>query len=116
MPLHTQSFAGIPTDVEGRQTANDYIFFAYNEREIPSRAFDVAMEMNDGTFQIISGLTKSVKLPEIMITNGTLLVVIPKMNNGNGMKGFVGTIKRGKTYVLDTQGKLVSGGERILMQ
>ncbi len=111
MPLNTQEFAGIPTDVMGRLTADDYIFFTWDSDLLsfnPAQ-YDVAIESDSGTFVNVTGppngvghLDSAVQLPALRYSSGTLVVVIPKQLGG---PRFVGTLQRGKTYRLSLQGK-----------
>jgi hypothetical protein len=114
MPLHTQAFAGIPIDVPGRLTVNDFIYFAWDSDELEFQPldYDVVIESDSGEFISITSppigeghITRAVQLPQLAYTNGTLIGVIPKLKNG---PRYFATLQRGKTYNLNLFSKALA--------
>jgi hypothetical protein len=95
IPLTTQYHFITPTDVRGRLTTEDYIFFIplcpinFNE-------YDVLIESFNGDFKKLGGLDSVVRLPHVHFVDNALLLVVHKFD-GSKPK-FVGTVERGKKY------------------
>ncbi len=120
MPLNKQEFAGIPTNVPGRLTADDFIYFTYDSDLIafdPTQ-FDCVIQNDDGSFLNVSAggqyghLSPSVQLPAVRYSTGTNVLVLPKLNVANAPR-FIGTLQRGKTYRLTLQGKTFAGPSNV---
>jgi hypothetical protein len=95
IPLTTQYHFITPTEVKGRLTTEDYIFFN-PQIQINLSNYDVILESFNGSFKKIGTLSETMKLPHVHFVNDALILIVPKFDVS--LPKFVGTIQRGKTY------------------
>lgn len=95
IPLTNMFFATLPADVPGRTTRDEYVYFDYT---FDASQYDVVAESYGGQFLKFAPLSQAVKLPHVQYGRESLLMVIP-INNPL-LPTYVGTIQRGKRYVL----------------
>jgi hypothetical protein len=98
IPLTTQYYFITPTDVPGRITTDDFLFFTSTDSSIKFSDYDVLVESFNGKFKKLGQLSTKVQLPHVHFLNDALLLVLPK--NSVAEPKFIGTIQRGKQYVL----------------
>jgi len=97
IPLSTQFYFITPTDVPGRRTSEDFLFFT-STSPITFSDYDVLVESFNGKFKKIGQLAPSVLLPHVHFLNDALVLVVPKRPSSKPK--FIGTIQRGKQYTL----------------
>lgn len=119
-PLSLQGFAGIPSGVEGRIMADDYIYFVYTERDVFPIEYNVAVQKDNGKFEVVGSLSgrfpvggHSIKLPFVAYSSDNSVVVIPKFPNPQAPK-YLGSIKRGYTYKLSIFSKRLNNGYYLM--
>ena len=98
IPLTSQYHFITPLDVPGRITAEDYLYFSTTDNTIRFSDYDVLVESFGGDYKKIGQLNYSVRLPHVHFLNDALVLVVPK--NDPSKPRFIGTIKRGKQYVM----------------
>ena len=96
IPLTTQYHFITPTDVPGRITTEDFLFFENNPR-VNFFDYDVVVESYNGKFKRLGRLNSSVQLPHTHFLNDALIVVVPRTDATKPR--FVGTVQRGKVYL-----------------
>jgi hypothetical protein len=99
IPLTSQYHFIIPTDVDGRLTTEDFIFFNLC-CDIALNDYDVVIESFNGTFKKLGALKNIVRLPHVHFVDNSLLMVLPR--NDTSKPKFVGTVRRGNQYNLLT--------------
>lgn len=99
IPLTTQYHYSIPTSVKGRITTQDFLYFSFQCNLNPD-AYDVCCESFSGELRKIGSLAEAVRLPHVHIAPESLLWLLPKTNPS--LPSFVGTVERGKTYIVST--------------
>jgi hypothetical protein len=109
-PYMMQSTAGIPTYVDGRETAEDFIFFSYQLTEIDPRNYEVVVQYGtDKTVRLGSLFNPTapynishseIKLPSVRFGNEDFVLVIPRHKEDVCLPKFIGVVRRGYTYEL----------------
>jgi hypothetical protein len=97
IPLTTQYHFIIPSDVKGRVTTEDFIFFNPTNN-ILFDDYDVIVESFNGSFKKIGELSNMMKLPHVLFSDISLVLVLPKTDRNKPR--FMGIIQRGKIYNL----------------
>ena len=102
IPLTTQFYFTLPSDVKGRITQEDFLYFSWDQEINPSN-YDVVLETLQTDFKIIGPLSSIVKLPHVQISNDALFIILPKYSH---LPKFIGSPMRGKKYHLTTKSQL----------
>lgn len=95
IPLTTQYHYSIPSDVPGRTTSQDFVYFNYNGVIPDPHNYIVSFQSYSGEFLGVAPLSQTVKLPHVHISPDSMIMLLP---NSLGLPRFIGTVQRGKTY------------------
>lgn len=96
IPLSTQFHFSIPTDVKGRLTQEDYVFFNYPNDVDPTR-YTVVIDTFGGDPRQVGRLSEKVRLPHVHIPYDAFIMVLP---DDISLPKFIGTAIRGRRYTL----------------
>lgn len=96
IPLTTQFHFSIPSDVKGRITQEDFVYFTYPEDVDPTR-YSVVVDTFSGDHRQVAPLSEKVKLPHVHIPYEAFIMVLP---DDPSLPKFIGTTIRGKRYTL----------------
>ena len=105
IPLTTQYHFIIPSDVDGRLTQEDFIYFA-PDSTVSSNDFEVVVESYSGNFLKVGELAPIVKLPHVHFSYESLVMLLPR--NGKESTRFIGTLVRGHKYIVSKKNNRVS--------
>ena len=99
IPLTTQYHFVIPSDVKGRITTEDFVFFEYPNEIDPTR-YTVVLDTFGGDQREVAPLSKKVKLPHVHIPYEAFILILP---DDVSLPKFIGTAVRGNRYILSPQ-------------
>ena len=96
IPLTRQHHYVIPTDVKGRLTQEDYVFFIFEE-PLDLKRYSVVIDTYGGDPRIVSPLSDKVKLPHVQIPSDSFIFLLP---DSVSLPKYIGIVERGKRYLV----------------
>ena len=106
IPLSNQLFFVLPNDVKGKLSADDFVYFNYDEFNIHPHNYDIAVQSYSGQVLKFTQLGRRVQLPHVLYAQDTTLYVVPKTNRQ--LPTYIGTLKRGHSYTLNPIDKITN--------